>query len=214
VTTPASPAVRRRRLGAELRATRVSRNRSADRVAGALGWSPSKLSWWELAQASPRSADLEELLDYYQVTGPRRDMLLGLARDAAQKGWWEDEAIPAGFQQVIALEHEATAIAIWRVGAVPGLLQTEAYARHLIAGYGQVDPIPPGQVDRLVRARLRRQDILARDVPPRLSVVLDESVLRRRVGDARARCMPGTTTPNGDPRLDPVADGAQREPTR
>jgi transcriptional regulator with XRE-family HTH domain len=183
VTRPASPAVRRRQLAAELRAIRVSRNRSGDRVATALGWSPSKISRWELARGSPKPADLEKLLDYYQVTGPRRDLLLSLAQDAARKGWWEDDAIPPAYQDYIAYEHEATAIAIWRVEAVPGLLQTAAYTRHLITGYGQVDPIPPGQVDRLVRARMRRQHILDRDTPPTLQVVLDESVLRRRIGD-------------------------------
>jgi hypothetical protein len=161
----------------------VNRNRSGDRVATALGWSPSKISRWELARGSPKPADLEKLLDYYQVSGPRRDLLLDLARHAARKGWWENDAIPAGYQDYIAFEHEATAFAIWRVEAVPGLLQTAAYARHLITGYGQVDPIPPGHVERLVRTRMRRQHILNRDTSPTLQVVLDESVLRRRIGD-------------------------------
>jgi hypothetical protein len=65
---------------------------------------------------------------------------------------------------------------------VPGLLQTEAYARHIIGGYNQVDPIAPGMVDRLVSIRLRRQQILARHPAPQMSVVLDQSILMRRVG--------------------------------
>ena len=66
---------------------------------------------------------------------------------------------------------------------VAGLLQTEAYARHIIRSYSRVEPIPPGMVERLVRVRMQRQQVLERDPAPQLSVVLDESVLVRRVGD-------------------------------
>jgi len=65
---------------------------------------------------------------------------------------------------------------------VTGLLQTEAYARHIIRSYSRVEPIAPGMVERLVRVRMQRQKVLERDPAPQLSVVLDESVLNRRVG--------------------------------
>jgi hypothetical protein len=67
---------------------------------------------------------------------------------------------------------------------VAGLLQTEAYARHIIRSYSRVEPIAPGMVERLVRVRMQRQRVLERRPAPQLSVVLDESVLGRRVGDA------------------------------
>jgi transcriptional regulator with XRE-family HTH domain len=184
IAMPGSPVVRRRRLAAELRALREARGKGGEVVAAALKWSPSKISRYELAKTGLKPRDVAKLLDYYEVTGPRRAFLLGLADEAAQKGWWEDfaEDLSPDYQQFIGLEHEAAAMAIWYVEAVPGLLQTEAYARHIISGYNQVDPIAPGMVERLVRIRMRRQQILAREPAPLMSVVLDESVLRRRVG--------------------------------
>ncbi len=65
---------------------------------------------------------------------------------------------------------------------VAGLLQTEAYARHIISSYSRIDPIAPRTIDRLVKVRMRRQELLDRDPGLQLSIVLDESALRRRVG--------------------------------
>jgi transcriptional regulator with XRE-family HTH domain len=185
MTMPGSPTVRRRRLAAELRAIRESRGKSGDNVAAALKWSPSKISRYELARTGLKVPEVEKLLDYYDITGPRRAHLLELARDAAQKGWWEtfaDELSP-DYQQFIGFEHEAVSIAIWHVEVVPGLLQTQAYARHIIGNYGLIEPIAPGMIERLVRVRTQRQQILTRESPAELSVVLDESSLRRRIGD-------------------------------
>ncbi|MGD0065411.1 MAG: helix-turn-helix transcriptional regulator [Streptosporangiaceae bacterium] len=181
---PASPTVRRRRLAAELRGIRENTGKSGDAVASALRWSPSKISRYERARTGLRPREVERLLDYYQITGPRRALLLELAEDAAQKGWWEEfaDSLPEDYQQVIGLEHEAASIAIWHVDVVPGLLQTEAYARHIIGSYSRVEPVPPGMIGRLVGIRMRRQQVLNRE-GLQLSVVLDESVLRRRIGD-------------------------------
>jgi transcriptional regulator with XRE-family HTH domain len=181
---PSSPTVRRRRLAAELREIRESKGKSGDAVAAALKWSPSKISRYERARTGLRPRDVELLLDYYQITGARRALLLGLAEEAAQKGWWEEygDSVSEDYQQFIGLEHEATSMAIWHVDVVTGLLQTEAYARHIISSYSRVEPIAPGMIGRLVGVRMRRQQVLDRD-GLQLSVVLDESVLRRRIGD-------------------------------
>jgi transcriptional regulator with XRE-family HTH domain len=181
---PGSPTVRRRRLAAELRAIRESKGRSGDSVAAALKWSASKISRYERARTGLRPREVERLLDYYEITGQRRELLLGLAEDAAQKGWWEEfsDSLSGDYQQFIGLEHEATSIAIWHVDVVPGLLQTEVYARHIISSYSRIEPVPPGMIGRLVKVRMRRQQILSRE-ERRLSVVLDESVLKRRIGD-------------------------------
>lgn len=178
-----SPTVRRRRLAAELREIRESKGRSGETVAAALRWSPSKISRYERAKTGLRPREVERLLDYYGITGSRRALLLALAEDAAQKGWWEDSAdiLSEDYQQFIGLEHEATSIAIWHVDVVPGLLQTEAYARHIISSYSRVEPIAPGMIGRMVRVRMRRQQVLNRE-GLQLSVVLDESILRRRIG--------------------------------
>jgi transcriptional regulator with XRE-family HTH domain len=184
MTTPGSPTVRRRRLAAELREIRESKGRSGDTVAAALKWSPSKISRYERARTGLRPREVERLLDYYQITGQRRDLLLGLAEDAAQKGWWEEfaDSLSEDYQQFIGLEHEASSMAIWHVDVVTGLLQTEAYARHIIGSYSRVEPVAPGMIGRMVRVRMRRQQVLDRE-DLQLTVVLDESVLKRRVGD-------------------------------
>jgi transcriptional regulator with XRE-family HTH domain len=181
---PGSPTVRRRRLAAELRGIREGKGKSGDAVAAALKWSPSKISRYERARTGLRPREVERLLDYYQITGPRRDLLLALAEDAAQKGWWEEfgDSLSEDYQQFIGLEHEATSMAIWHVDVVTGLLQTESYARHIIGSYSRVEPVPPGMIGRLVRVRMQRQQVLDRD-GLQLSVVLDESVLKRRIGD-------------------------------
>ena len=184
MTASASPTVRRRRLAAELRGIRESKGKSGDAVAAALRWSPSKISRYERARTGLRPREVERLLDYYGIAGSHRTLLLGLAEDAAQKGWWEEfaDSLSEDYQQFIGLEHEATSINIWHVDVVTGLLQTEAYARHIISSYSRVEPIPPGMIGRMVKVRMRRQQVLTRD-DLQLSVVLDESVLKRRIGD-------------------------------
>jgi transcriptional regulator with XRE-family HTH domain len=178
-----SPTVRRRRLAAELRALRETLNRSGDTVAGQLGWSPSKISRYERAKTGLKPKEVERLLDYYKVRGEKRAALLALAEDAQQKGWWEEYAssLPEAYQEYVGLEHEASQISIWHVDVVPGLLQTEGYARHIITSYGKVEPVTPSAIGRLVRVRMRRQQVLDRD-GLQVFLVLDESILRRRIG--------------------------------
>jgi transcriptional regulator with XRE-family HTH domain len=176
--------VRRRRLAAELRAIRESKGKSGDSVAAALKWSASKISRYERARTGLRPREVERLLDYYGITGPRRALLLTLAEDAAQKGWWEEfgDNLSEDYQQFIGLEYEATSMSIWHVDVVTGLLQTEAYARHIISSYSRVEPVPPGMIGRMVNVRMRRQRVLDRE-GLQISVVLDESVLKRRIGN-------------------------------
>jgi len=182
---PGSPTVRRRRLAAELRGIRESKGMSGDAVAAALKWSPSKISRYERARTGLQPREVERLLDYYEVTGSRRTTLLALAKDASQKGWWEQFADTLGpdYQEFIGLEHEASTIAIWHVDVVTGLLQTEAYARHIISSYSKVEPNAPSMIERMVKVRMQRQQVLNREPAVKLSVVFDESVLLRRVGN-------------------------------
>jgi len=185
MTVPGSPTVRRRRLAAELRGIRESKGMSGDAVAAALKWSPSKISRYERARTGLQPREVERLLDYYEVTGSRRTTLLALAKDASQKGWWEQFADTLGpdYQEFIGLEHEASTIAIWHVDVVTGLLQTEAYARHIISSYSKVEPNAPSMIERMVKVRMQRQQVLSREPAVKLSVVFDESVLLRRVGN-------------------------------
>lgn len=182
-----APTVRQRRLGAELR--RLRAGRTGDEVAEALGWSPSKVSRYELARTAPNVTEVGKLLDYYGVTGSHREQVLALARDATQKGWWEaySDALPEELTALIALEDEASSSWMWQADLIPGLLQTEEYARQIISGGYQIGiPLLPSQIDQRVEVRLRRQNILTRDNPMVFSVVLDESVLLRRNTDTQA----------------------------
>src|SRR5262249_47425476 len=154
---------------------RESKGKSGDAVAAALRWSPSKISRYERARTGLQPREVERLLDYYQITGERRDLLLALAEDAAERGWVDGDAdsLSPDYQQFIGLEHEASSIAIWHVDVVTGLLQTEAYARHIISSYSRVEPLAPAMIERMVRVRMRRQQALDRP-GLELSVVLDE----------------------------------------
>src|SRR5207237_9771590 len=120
---PGSPTVRRRRLAAELRGMRESQGKSGDAVAAALKWSPSKISRYERAKTGLQPREVERLLDYYEITGARRTLLLALAEDAAQKGWWEQfaDGLSPDYQQFIGLEHEASSIFVWHVDVVTGI---------------------------------------------------------------------------------------------
>jgi hypothetical protein len=126
------------------------------------------------------------LLDFYGVEDPLRGRLLELAEDATQHGWWEDYAdvLTPETLEFIGLEAEAASSLQWQADGMPGLFQTEDYATQLTAAYQTVVPTtPPSVFDRFVQARMRRQERLTREPVLQLSVVLDEAVLLRRVGD-------------------------------
>jgi hypothetical protein len=171
-------------LAAELRRLRGSRTGTV--VAKALGWSPAKISRYELGHGNFPVDEVEKLLNFYGVTEPRRAQLLALAEEANQRGWWEDhdyaDAINPGLREVIGLEAEAASMAIWEMVAVPGLLQTEEYARQIMSLYQGVAPTAPSILEKRVRVRMKRQNVLTRDPPLELSVVLDESALMRTIG--------------------------------
>lgn len=178
-----SPTVGRRRLAAELRRLRGARTGAV--VASALGWSSAKISRYELGQTSFPLEEIEKLLHFYDVTGPRRSQLLALASEANERGWWQDYAdvLSADYMELIGLEAEAASEAEWQTQAVPGLLQTEEYARQVHAAFQGVVLEPPGHIERRTRVRMIRQQVLTeRDPPLELSAVIDESVLLRRVG--------------------------------
>jgi transcriptional regulator with XRE-family HTH domain len=183
VTSSASPTVRRRRLAAELRGLRGTRTGTA--VARALGWSPAKVSRYELGQGSFPLEEIEKLLNYYRVPEPRRTQLLALAVEANERGWWDNyaDALSHEYMEFIGLEAAATSELVWQVTAVPGLLQTEEYARAVHTAHQRVVLDPPGLFEQRTAVRMTRQEVLtSRNPPLELSVVMDEAVLLRRVG--------------------------------
>jgi transcriptional regulator with XRE-family HTH domain len=180
-----SPPVRRLRLAAELRRLRLGMDKTAEDVAEVLRWSKAKISRYELAQGGLKPEDVAKLLEFYGVQGRQREQLLTLAEEGTHKGWWEsyDDVLTEGHRDYIALEAEATSIQEWQINVVPGLLQTEQYARNILSAYQEVATISPRAVERRVETRRIRQQLLTRDEPLKYVALLDESVLHRRRGD-------------------------------
>jgi transcriptional regulator with XRE-family HTH domain len=182
-----SPTVRGRRLRYELRRLREQRGMTIDQVAATSGgdWTASAISRWETGDRRIRPVDLRALLDIYDVQGGERDVLLTLAREARQRGWWQSyrsDAVPEWFQVYLGLEAEASSIHEYAAELVPGLLQTQDYYRAFMnaapaAGDGET-------IERKLAVRSARQERLTADDAPEVWVVLNEAVIRREVGGA------------------------------
>lgn len=178
---------RRRRLAAELRRLREREGITGEQATELLGWPhSSKLNRIELAKTGVKQADLLSLLDLYRVTSARRAELIALAEESRGSGSIQAPGMRIPGEQVAFLEAEADAesIGIWDPLVVPGLFQTEKYSRALFQKWVSRFALPPGEVDRRVATRRVRQAVLTRDPPPQVSAVIDESVLRRRIGAA------------------------------
>jgi transcriptional regulator with XRE-family HTH domain len=174
-------------LAAGLRQLREESGLKISEVARDLGWSPAKVSRYELARTGLKPSDVRQMLAFYKVDARRQNELLALAKEAAEKGWWEEfsDVLAEEHISLIGLEDEATAEWSWHLEVIPGLLQTEEYARQVNSKGYSLAPVAPSRIDRSVRVRMKRQERLTRDPPLKLAVVLDEAVLRRRLGDPR-----------------------------
>jgi hypothetical protein len=124
------------------------------------------------------------MLAFYGVAPNRQDGLIALAQEATERGWWEEFSDVQSDEHIslVGLEDEATSELAWHLEVIPGLLQSERYARRLISNGYSLAPVPPSRIDRSVTLRMRRQQVLTRNPPLKLSAVIDEAVLRRRVG--------------------------------
>jgi transcriptional regulator with XRE-family HTH domain len=180
-----NPSVRRRRLATELRRLRERAGITGDQASDRLGWSGSKLSRIENSKIGVKQADLRLLLDLYHVSETHRSEVLALARESMRAPSAEDAAIstfPTGYAEFIDAESEATTRWDWEPQVVPGLLQTANYAREVMRGWYIMFSLPPTELELRVEERMARQQVLARDEPLDLTVVIDESVIRRRFG--------------------------------
>lgn len=180
------PTVRRRRLGAELRALREKNGYKLEEVADKLGIAPSTLSRIETGKAPTKTAYLTAMLRMYEVTDPVAcQVLLDMAREGHRKGWWSgyDDVLPSGMGMYVGLEAEATGLRSFEATVVDGLLQTPDYARTIMK---EMFPrYSDEQIRRIVDVRMERQrrlDASEGDPPFDLWVIHDESVIRRMVG--------------------------------
>jgi transcriptional regulator with XRE-family HTH domain len=181
VPTRHSPTLPQRRLARELRSLREATGLTVSEAATKLYFSPSKLSRIETAQVGVSMQDVENMLKYYEVGGQRREILLRVARAAQQKkAWWHDYGDVSNVWTFLSYEDEATTIRSFEALVVPGLLQTEDYARAMITKF--VPGLLPNEIERHVKVRMARQLRLTATNPPMLWVILDEAVLRRLVG--------------------------------
>jgi transcriptional regulator with XRE-family HTH domain len=179
-----SPTVRRRRLAAELHRLRQAAKLTIEQVAEQLEWSPGKVSKIENARVSVLPRDARKLLDTYGITeGQERELLLTLARESRERGWWQQygEAVPEWFATYVGLEAEASAIATYQAEIVPGLLQTQRYAAALHRA--ELMNATEEEIERHVAVRMERQARLTQPDAPQFWVVLNEAALRRVVGD-------------------------------
>jgi transcriptional regulator with XRE-family HTH domain len=174
-----SPTLRRRELGALLRARRQELGLTVEQVAERLEFSPSKVSRLETGQRGATARDVRDFCDLYGVTDTgERDRLVNLAREGKQHGWWQSYDLD--FSTYVGLEAAAVALKYYQTSIVPGLFQTSDYAREMIE---VALPRPsPERIAELLEVKLRRQRILAQSPPLELWAVLDEAALHRVVG--------------------------------
>ena len=204
MATDQGPVVQSMLLRGELVRLRKVSGLTQEQVASTLEWSPSKLIRVEGGRSSITKVDLDALLTAYGVTSEsRRDQLQSLNRGARERAWWDsykDDVSPS-YLNYVGLEAGLAVLRQFQLGFIPGLLQTEAYARAVT----RVGSVEPSKIDSLVGLRMRRQSELARrSSPPRQYFVIDEAAIRRHIGIKKDRTiMPA--------QLRHVVDKAERD---
>jgi len=179
----AEATVLRMLLGAQLRRLREAAGISAEKAGYEIRASRSKISRMETGRVGVKVRDVEDLLTLYGVLGEQqRAKVMALARRSRAPEWWTqyNDILPDWFETYLGLESAAAAIRSFEMQFVPGLFQTEDYARAVTRLGHQA--APADEIERRVGLRRKRQELLARAQPPRVWAVMDEAVLRRPVG--------------------------------
>ena len=185
VPSRTSPTVRRRILAGRLKELRTSANVNRKTAADHLGVAETTITRIENTSGKASVGDVMALLDLYKVEIPEeREFLIGLARDASKRDWFQKHkpVIPARFETYFGLEGEAAELRSFELGMVPGLLQTGDYYRAYLTTPPMAFPL--GNIDQMVEFRLARQERMIGADGPRLWMILDEAALRRPVGGA------------------------------
>jgi transcriptional regulator with XRE-family HTH domain len=179
----AIPTLRRRRLGNALKAYRLRAGLSGEAAASAMGWDESKISRIENAKARMPPGDVAALLKVYGVEDDEVVTALeNLAKDAAKQGWWQSygDIVALSYKDFLTLESDAESVHVYTPSLIPGLLQTGAYAREIIAATALTRT--PEEVTALAEVRKTRQAILTTrpEGPLKLWAVIHESALDLR----------------------------------
>ncbi|MER5499792.1 helix-turn-helix transcriptional regulator [Streptomyces sp. NPDC002561] len=185
----ATPALCRLQLGRELRQLRHEAGLTSTQVVRTLICSPSKLTRLETGDNSVVEAvDVMALCEIYGADPEKRALLLGYAAvTKTKRDWWQSPeyrpAIPPTFKAYLGLEATAAAVCNYESEFVPGLLQTEDYVRAIYQGASE--RLSADEIDRLVDVRMTRQEALRRESAPlKFAAVVNEAVLRRKVGSS------------------------------
>jgi transcriptional regulator with XRE-family HTH domain len=177
------PTVLRMLLGAQLRRLREAKGITLERAGYQIRASHSKMSRLELGRVSFKERDVADLLTLYEVTDEHeRETLCALARQANGQGWWHSysDILPQWFEFYVGLERAADRIRTYQVQFVPGLLQTEDYARGVVLLEHADDPAD--EIARRVTLRMTRQKLLTGPDVPEFWAVMDDAALRRPIG--------------------------------
>jgi transcriptional regulator with XRE-family HTH domain len=183
-TRASGPSVQRLVLGGHLRRLRERAGFTTEQAAEAIRASHSKISRMEHGRVSFKERDIADLLTLYGVASlTERQGLLALAREANTPGWWAgySDILPHWLEPYFGLEAAASFIRTYELQFVPGLLQTDDYARAVIR---LGNAVSEDEVTRRTEARINRRLLLDREDPPRMWAVIDEAALRRPIGDS------------------------------
>ena len=178
----AGPTTRRRQLGADLRRLRERKGLTLEEAGSRVGISKATLSRYETKEGTVKWPAVDALCREYAATDEERMALVELAKGAKIQGWWRSLAdpIPDSMNLMLTLEDEVVREDHYACMYIPGLLQTRAYAEAVHrASEVQCDE---REVQHMVDIRMKRQELLERDEPPRIWCVIDEAAIRRRVG--------------------------------
>ncbi|MFC9828661.1 helix-turn-helix domain-containing protein [Streptomyces sp. 2BBP-J2] len=177
-----SPTARRRRLSIELKKLREKSALTCAQVGQALDWSGSKVNRMETGSGRVQPSDVDALCRFYGTSDELREFLKSLAREAKTRGWWQvhGAGVPEWFNIYIGLEQDASTLRQYQCEVLPGLMQTEAYARELHTTGAHMSA---EDIDRAVRVRLERQEMLTRPDAPEAWFVVNEGAVRNVIGD-------------------------------
>ncbi|MGW2231087.1 helix-turn-helix domain-containing protein [Streptomyces formicae] len=178
-----NPTARQIRLGAELRKLRELAGKTAREAAGLLSTDQAKISHIESGRIGVSEERIRRLAVFYACDEAELvDALCAIARESRGQGWWDAYrgVLAPGFLDMAELEHHATYLRALQPMTLPGVFQTEDYARAIYGG--NIPPLPTEEVDARVEFRLKRGRIFERHVPPTFTVVIHEAALRMRIG--------------------------------
>lgn len=169
--------MRRKALGRELRKLRTQSGESLEEIANLLGCSVGKVGHIETGRNSPSKTELMVLMSHYGVSEQDRALFEEIRQEASKRGWWSTYRLPNWFSNYVGMETDALRLRNFELELIPGLLQTEEYARAVTVLARHMTE--PEEVERKVELRMQRQKRLFGDNPLDVVAVISEAALHR-----------------------------------